>query len=272
MFTIGDFARHGRVSVRMLRHYDAIGLLRPAAVDRHTGYRFYEATQLADLNRVVALKELGFTLQQVQQIVDERVNIDELRGMLRLRRTELAAAIAADATRLARVEARLRIIESEGTMPTDDVVLKRIAPLRVAELSGPAAGFTPQDITPVIQPLYGELCRLLDEAGVDQTGPAIAYYEDQDDSVVVHAGVVVNADPDDRHGFTIVDLPAVQDAATIVHRGPMDDVLASVQALARWIDGNGYRTSGATRELYLEWPEDEPDKQVVELQFPVVRA
>ena len=78
MFSIGDFARHGRVSVRMLRHYDAIGLLRPAAVDRATGYRSYEAQQLARLNRIVALKDLGFTLQQVQSILDDKVSVEEL--------------------------------------------------------------------------------------------------------------------------------------------------------------------------------------------------
>jgi DNA-binding transcriptional MerR regulator len=74
MFSIGGFARHGRVSVRMLRHYDAIGLLRPACVDPASGYRFYQASQLAQLNRVVALKDLGFSLQQVQAIIDERVS------------------------------------------------------------------------------------------------------------------------------------------------------------------------------------------------------
>jgi DNA-binding transcriptional MerR regulator len=79
MFTIGDFARHGRVSVRMLRHYDAIGLLRPAHVDPASGYRCYEADQLARLNRVIALKDLGFTLQQVQTILDEQVGPDRLR-------------------------------------------------------------------------------------------------------------------------------------------------------------------------------------------------
>ena len=70
MFTIGDFARHGQVSVRMLRHYDTTGLLRPARVDPASGYRFYEAAQLARLNRIVALKDLGFTLEQVAAMLD----------------------------------------------------------------------------------------------------------------------------------------------------------------------------------------------------------
>ena len=84
MFTIGDFARHGRVSVRMLRHYDATGLLRPAHVDPISGYRHYTAAQLARLNRIIALKDLGFTLQQVRDIVEEKVDTDELLSLIHI--------------------------------------------------------------------------------------------------------------------------------------------------------------------------------------------
>jgi DNA-binding transcriptional MerR regulator len=89
MFAIGELARHDRVSVRVLRHYDAIRLLEPVCVDPATGYRFYEASQLSRLNRIVALKNLGFTLRQVASILDEQVSMAELRGMLKLRRAEL---------------------------------------------------------------------------------------------------------------------------------------------------------------------------------------
>ncbi|MER6303450.1 MerR family transcriptional regulator [Kitasatospora sp. NPDC001539] len=274
MFTIGDFARHGRVSVRMLRHYDAIGLLRPARVDEASGYRFYEAGQLARLNRVIALKDLGFSLHQVQSILDEQVSPAELRGMLRLRRAELAAAMAADARRLAQVEARLRTIESEGRMPSDDVVVKRIPAVRVAELTGTARTDGPEGIGPVIGPLYEELCRRLATAGVAPAGPGIAYYEaspDGGEAVTVHAGFIVAAEPRPDFDFAVVDLPEVETAATFVHRGSMDEVMPSVQALARWIDANGYRSAGYARELYLECPDD-PDQWVTELQEPVTRA
>ncbi len=120
MFTIGDFAQYGRVSARMLRHYDAIGLLRPARTDPVSGYRFYEAAQLARLNRIIALKDLGFSLQQVAAILAEELSAEELRGMLRLRQAELEAALTAAGARLAQVEARLRTIESEGRMSADD--------------------------------------------------------------------------------------------------------------------------------------------------------
>ncbi|MFJ2878342.1 MerR family transcriptional regulator [Streptomyces sp. NPDC086796] len=275
MFTIGDFARYGRVSARMLRHYDAIGLLPPDRTDPATGYRFYGAAQLARLNRIIALKDLGFTLQQVRAILDEQVGPEELRGMLRLRRAELEEAMRAAGARLAQVEARLRSIESEGRMSMDDVVVRNVAAVRVAELAGTAAGYEPEDITPVIGPLYDRLFPLLGEAGVSPSGPGIAYYEDAPEgggAVVVHAGVTVSAPvgPLGDTGVTVVELPPFE-AATIVHRGSMDGVLPTSQALARWIDANGYRSAGYAREVGLECPED-LDKWVTELQEPVTRA
>ena len=219
MLSIGDIARHGRVSVRMLRHYDAIGLLRPARVDRATGYRSY------------------------------------------------------DAARLAQVEARLRIIEKEGAMPTDDIQVKRIPGVRVAELTGTAASFEPESISPVIGPLYEELRARLDRAGLIPAGPAISYYEDSPngDGVLVHAALPVDADPDEDHDFDIVDLPEIGQAATIVHRGSMDDVMPTIQTLACWIDANAYRSAGYNRELYLECPESR-DAWVTELQEPIATS
>lgn len=274
MFTIGDFARHGRVSVRMLRHYDAIGLLTPARVDPVSGYRSYAAGQLARLNRIIALKDLGFTLQQVRAIVADEIGLAELHGMLRLRRAELEAVREATEARLAQVGARLRSIESEGTMSTQDVVIKRIPAVRVAELSATADSYEPQDIGPVITPLFTELFRLLGEAGVTPSGPPIAYYEDAlggSGAMVVHAAAPVATEPGGEHRFQVVELPAVESAATIVHRGSMAEVMPTAQTLARWIDANGHRSAGYARELYLECPQDQA-LWVTELQEPVTRA
>ena len=271
MLSIGDFARYGRVSVRMLRQYDAVGLLRPARVDPASGYRFYAAAQLARLNRIIALKDLGFTLDQVRAMLDEQVSAEQLRGMLRLRRAELQAQITADTSRLSQVEARLRIIEMEGAMPAGEVHVKQIPPVRVAELTAAADRLEPAFITPVIQPLYRELGERLARAGLAPAGPAIAYYEDAPggDGVMVHATLPVNAEPDAGHGLQITDLPGISQAATIVHRGSMDNVLSSIQALARWIDASGYRSTGYPRELYLECPPDDPGSWVTELQEPI---
>lgn len=263
MLGIGDFASHGRVSVRMLRHYDSIGLLRPAHVDPNTGYRHYDAGQLAELDRVVALKDLGFTLDQVRQILADRVSVDELRGMLRLRRAQLAERIEADQARLREVEARLRLAEGE----TPEVLIKTIPGVRVAELSGIAASYGPADISPVISPLYAALVNRLESAGVPVVGQPVAYYEDADDGVVVHACLPVAADLVD--GVTITDLPAIARAATIVHRGSIDSIMTSYGDLARWIDANGYRSLDYAREFYIQPDADRGDRWVIELQEPV---
>ncbi|MFG2054591.1 MerR family transcriptional regulator [Micromonospora sp. NPDC048930] len=273
MFTIGEFAVLGRVSVRMLRHYDGIGLLRPASVDPHTGYRYYRAEQLGRLNRVIALKDLGLTLDQVRTVLDDRLDAAELRGMLRLRRAQLAAQVAADTARLAAVEARLRMLETEGRMTTEDVVLKKVPAVRIAELTGVAPSYETPDIGPVIQPLYPELFRRLDEAHVRPTGPAIAWYEPEGDgeAVVVHAGVTVDVDRSAASDVAVVDLPALATAATIVHHGAMDEVEASMRVLARWIEENGWRAEGYAREVYLDYCQERPEEGVTELQIPVSR-
>jgi len=64
MLKIGEFSKLAQVSVKTLRYYDELGLLRPDWVDRYTGYRFYALQQLPRLNRILALRELGFSLAQ----------------------------------------------------------------------------------------------------------------------------------------------------------------------------------------------------------------
>lgn len=188
----------------------------------------------------------------MRAVLDEQVDAAELRGMLRLRRAQLAEAIAADEQRLTRVEARLRTIESEGTMSAHDVVLKRVPSVRVAELTAVAASYQPEDIGPVIGPLFAELCRRLAEAGIAEAGPSVARYEDVPEgegTVLIRVAVPVGpAVEPGRYGFAVLDLPPIEEAATVVHRGSMDEAMGSFQELARFIDANGYRSAGYARE------------------------
>lgn len=98
-----------------------------AKVDPDTGYRGYSAEQLGQLNRIVALKELGLSLTQVGQLLGG-ITLDELRGMLILRRAQLEQELEAHKSQLLGVEARLRYIEREGAMPADDILVKKLPP------------------------------------------------------------------------------------------------------------------------------------------------
>src|ERR1700691_6668177 len=145
MFSIGEFARLGSVSVRTLRHYDEIGLLHPAKVDPNTGHRSYAADQFGQLNRIMALKDLGFSLEQTRKLVSG-ITLEELRGMLALRRAQLEQELDEYVTRLRGVEARLRYIEGENTMPADDITVKKIPAMGVVAIGGTAPGYRPEQV------------------------------------------------------------------------------------------------------------------------------
>jgi len=113
MIKIGDFSKLAHVSIKTLHHYDELGLLSPVQVDRYNGYRYYEVGQLSRLNRILALKDLGFSLEQVAELLQENLPTAELRGMLRLKQMELAGLVEEEQARLWRVEQRLRQLEHE---------------------------------------------------------------------------------------------------------------------------------------------------------------
>src|SRR5688572_26572052 len=99
MFTIGEFARLAQVSNRLLRYYDEIGLLTPAQTDRFTGYRYYSAAQLPELNRILALRELDLSLEQIQRILRDKISVEEMQGMLLLKKAEIEQHVQAEAQR-----------------------------------------------------------------------------------------------------------------------------------------------------------------------------
>src|SRR5688572_22129522 len=106
MLKIGDFARLCRVPVKTLRYYDDLGLITPAHVDAFTGYRYYAVEQLPRLNRLLALKDLGFSLDQIAQILNDGVTHKQLRGMLMLKRAEATRRLKDEQDRMERIEAR----------------------------------------------------------------------------------------------------------------------------------------------------------------------
>jgi DNA-binding transcriptional MerR regulator len=271
MFSIGEFARYAQVSVRMLRHYDALGLLEPAYVDPVTGYRHYAADQLARINRLVALKELGFTLEQIGPILDARIGAEELRGMLTLRRAQVAAQIDADQERLAQIERRLRVIEKEGTMSELEFVEKALPPLRLAQLTD-----TVEDQSQIglkIGPMFGRLTAELPRVGVSLAGPVVAWYDGDGvgdgTGVRIAAGFATTVESVPVAGVEVGDLAAAERSITVLHRGSMETIGETWQALGSHVAERGLDPYGPCREVYIESPMDDPDAWVTELQQPV---
>lgn len=272
MLSIGDFARLGQISPRTLRHYDERGILRPERVDPGTGYRFYGVAQLARLHRVMALRDLGFTLEQVGELLEDDPPLEQLVEMLHRRRTEIGQRVADEQERLRRVEAHLRALEANDRMPSHDIVVKTTQPLRIAEIADTAPGFGPENLGPVFLRVVPEVSAFLDGADA-APGIMVAWYEElsEEGTVVLHAGFDIGDQPVDGRGrIRVVELPVVE-VASVVHRGSIDTVVEAYEVLVRWIDDSGYRLDGRSRELYHEWDPTDLARNVTELQMPVSR-
>jgi DNA-binding transcriptional MerR regulator/effector-binding domain-containing protein len=274
MFSIGEFARLGDVSIRTLRHYDEIGLLRPAQVDPVTGYRGYSAGQLGQLNRIIALKELGLSLSQARRLLDG-ITLDELRGMLTLRRAQLEQELEERKNQLLGVEARLRYIGGEDAMPADDIVIKQVPAMGAVVLSGHAPAFGPQNIVPVVNQLREQYDRLRIRDRVREAGPFVLFYEnDIGEDVTVFLALPVAESPGELPApaqYRV--LPAVE-AAVAVRSGPAASIFPMVyQDLIRWIEEHDYQATFTGREVWVHEIDDvaDRDQQVFEVQLPFTR-
>jgi DNA-binding transcriptional MerR regulator/effector-binding domain-containing protein len=274
MFTIGEFSRLGSISVRMLRHYDEIGLLAPAHVDPLTGYRGYSIAQLRDLNRIVALRGLGFSLAEVRRLL-AGITAAELRGMLLLRQAELERRLAADRSSLASVEARLRAIEREDDV-ADDIVVKTAATERLLAVARPIPGFGPDNIAPVLNPAYYELRGIVEHMGLDPRRVYLSCYdiarEDAEKRITMFVGTPIPEDVTEAPPpAEIVVLPGVE-VASCVRQGTAREVWPRiVQDVMAWIEEHGYEHVGPGRDFYLEISDAEPGRQVFEIQAPLRR-
>jgi DNA-binding transcriptional MerR regulator len=285
LIRIGDLARLGGVSVRMLRHYHEVGLLVPDSVDPVTGYRSYTADQLAALHRIVALKGLGLPLAAIAEIVSPACPPERLTEVLAARRAEIVREIASAHDTLGRLDARLQQLavhrrpNEEYTMSTTDhgeidVEVKSVAARLVAQRAAVAESWAPEDIGPVIQGLYPDLLERMARAGVTVTGPSTAWYDDTEDGRIrVHATFGIDEPPAvdaGEYGFEITVLPAIERVASTVHRGTNTNLDRTDEALLSWIEANGHRAVGYSREIDVEC-ENPDERWVVELQLELER-
>ncbi|MBZ0302615.1 MAG: MerR family transcriptional regulator [Anaerolineae bacterium] len=275
MFKIGEFSKICRVPVSALRYYADIGLLPPSHVDSSTGYRYYSADQLPRLNRILALRDLGLSLDQIKQALDDHLTLDEMRGMLRMRQAEIARQVEDDQARLNRVAARLIQIEQEGKlMPEQEVILKSIEPQTVLAIREVIA--QPE----YVGTLLGESYAALGAHGITPAGPPLTIYHDQefkpndmDIEVVLPVGSQVTdaVSLDGGRQLTAYTLAGINTAACILHKGDYDRLEVSYNAIARWIERSGYRVAGPPREIYLTAPGD-PAGILTEIQYPVIKG
>ncbi|WP_433122343.1 MerR family transcriptional regulator [Arthrobacter koreensis] len=267
MLSIGAFAQIGQVTHRMLRHWDTAGLLVPAHVDEFSGYRSYDPSQLERLHRIVALRSLGFGLDDISAMLASGVDSGRIAGLLRIRRAEVAEEARTAAARLIDVERRLHLIEKENAMTQIEIIEK---PLPAVRLAARRAVVSEQPEVPrVVGPLFDAVGALLAPSGTPG-GVPVAEYDMGEDGLRITAGFAHTGPVPD--GAEAVELPAVPTAVCGVHLGSMEHIAESWQAVHAEILARGFTPSGPCREVYLRSESADQADWVTELQQPVARA
>ena len=270
MFRIGDFSRIARVSARLLRFYDEIGLFEPAHADTQSGYRYYTLGQLAQLNRITVLKDLGFSLDQIRDIPN--VSAAELRSMLLLRRSDVERTLSVEAQRLRHIETRIAQIETEGRLSSEDVVVRTEPARRLLSMRHTVASFAEArdmigSLRQLVRPLLPKrhACQLVVVAHSTQ-------FEQED--LDLEFGFALHFDEPirlpDRSGLSLGELPAVERMAVCVRSGPPDEAHLVTARIGAFLERGGETLAGPSREAFLHLPEqDRMQESVVEMQFPL---
>ena len=270
MIRIGLFSKISQVSVKTLRYYDEVDLLKPVEVDRFTGYRYYSFNQLTRLNRILALKDMGFSLEQIASLLEQEMSTAALSGMLRMKQAELQQHLRKEEERLGRIKSRIEQLEQEMSMSDYDVVIKKIEPILVAGVRDTIPDYPQQGA------LWDKLETALRQAGITPASACFTVYHADEPEIDAEVCEPLSEAVPSQGGFQIHTLPFVDQMASVIHHGPFTTIGQAYNALIQWIESSGYHICGPAREIYLEPPSEAGSQSdpntVTEIQFPVSKA
>jgi DNA-binding transcriptional MerR regulator len=279
MFKIGEFSRIGQVSVRMLRHYDKMRLLTPKEVDKFTGYRYYTLDQLPRLNRILALKDLGLSLEEIADLIENDLSPQQLRGMLIMKQAQIQQALVDEQKRLQRVANRLRQIETEDQPSPYEMLIKDVEPMILVKTHAIVPNM---DEMPIYRcGMFEEVHGWLEGYGVEPAAPEVMIYhlwEYREEDIEIEVGVPIPEDAADElrdripQGLMLQHYRNAEPVVTTVHSGPIYDIGQAVVALAAWVKDNNYEFAGPIFEHHLsgrETSKTDFDNITFEFHIPV---
>lgn len=266
MYRIGMFSKLGRVTVKTLHHYDAMGLLVPAYVDAENGYRYYTSDQLFQLHEIIALRQMGFSIPEVSAIVDGR-NIEDI---LEQRRAELESEAQNIAACLFRLQHYMRE-QKEGKNMQYQAVIREIPAYTVY-----SARYTLPDYAALntLMPALGEkVSRANPGLKCVEPGYCFNVYLDgeyRDTDIHVETCEAVTSRGKDGDGIVFKDIPALC-VVSVLHRGAYEKIGAAYAYAVQWAEQNGYRIIDNVRESYIDgiWNKDDVADWLTEIQVPV---
>ncbi|MGB0563833.1 MAG: MerR family transcriptional regulator [Spirulinaceae cyanobacterium] len=274
MFRIGEFSKIAQVPASQLRYYDEIGLFTPIHSDRETGYRFYSVQQLTQLNRILALKDLGLSLEQVKRLVEDEVSADEIRGMLTLRKAQIEQTLQAEAVRLQAVESRLQQLEHKGQIHDDDVVLKSLPTQPFLALRHRCQSVS--ETFAIVNDIGQIVPKQLKPKTLGRFAVVIHSERFEPDDLDLELGFFLNQDLDIQVSLagdlemTVRELPSIPTALTAMRFGGSEKGIPCYGAIGTWAETHQYQLIGPGREVFLVPPKPGHESEMVaEIQYPV---
>ena len=268
MLKIGDFSKISRVSIRMLRHYDELGLLRPVKIDSDTGYRYYSESQLPIAGKINALKDMGFGLAAIGEILRSGGEKEMLEHHLRLKQAELLELSEQTSYRLRLLDTALEGLRKDESMKYD-VTIKTI----------------PQRYSATVRqviPSYEQEGMLWDILMKETAGMRLAYGDPCYCCAVFHDKEFKESDVDvevtmdvkgtylDTDHVCFRTLPGVT-IASATCKGSYEQINSVNAAVCSWIAANGYTFDGPMFNIYHVSPHEtaDPNEYITEVCYPV---
>ena len=276
MLDTGKFSRMARVSKRTLRYYDSIDLFKPIYVDPDKGIRYYSAKQMVDLNRILALKELGMSLDQIRRMLEEDVSQEEIHGMLMLKRAEAEQALIENLQRFRSIESR---IQNPELYLKQGIVLKSVEEQPFSSCRRIAT--SGEDLQAMSNSILSQVPLLVAKGNISYFAAIIHgdIYDFEDGHLEVEMGFMMpkltgsTVEVSEEMVLEERTLPAIKEMASVVLFGGPSRYPAGFRVVAQWIEDNGYELVGPQREILLEIPvSGDQNDMVMELQFPVERS
>ena len=269
MFKIGEFSHLVRISPRMLRHYEKCGLLYPAEIDKFTGYRQYSSEQIPLAQNIVMLRDLGFSIVEVGDILPHLGDFSHMNKVLRTKAMSIQSVIDAEQKKLDRISRMSDTMRKEQNVMVYEVELKKLEAMKVISLRGIILQYNQEGI------LWERLGRFVGANQIVCHSDGYSTYFDEDykeQDVDVEIAIPVDVVGENSGEFVYKEYPEIPLAATVRFTGPFDGGYDSAsEKLAKWMEQNGYCFAGNLRGHTLVSPDDEPnpDKWEAELQAPV---
>lgn len=265
LYKIGMFAAMNHVSIKTLRYYDEQGLLKPTYVDEINGYRYYIVSQIADLHQILALKNMGFSLDDIRAILKGKSE----KELLIAKKQEILRELAQLTAKLAQVESYLNEENLDLSAP---VLVKKIPEVIVAAMTERIDTY---DALFEVIPKMGEEMERLGCKCAEPNYCFTHYLEEgyKDEQILVEVCEAVAAVKDDSEVMQFKVLPEIKEAACIFHKGSYDTFPKSYEKLLKFIEENEYEICGNVRESYIDgvWNKESVEEWLTEIQIPVCK-